>query len=133
MIFMHFQNSCTRNCDHHIILIMTGNAHKEFCHKLWLILKGEGIETQSKLMVIDLTITQINYLVLCLFCDMVLPLSYVYWPTVYICGFKLFWLRYLPCFRHSDKSGYGFPKIIHHILVCAHQVELFSNKTLRNI
>ena len=31
---------------------MTGNnAHKESCHKLWLILKGEGIETQSELMV----------------------------------------------------------------------------------
>ena len=35
---MHFHNSCTRNCDHHIVLIMTGNAHKESCHKLSLIL-----------------------------------------------------------------------------------------------
>ena len=54
MIFMHFQNSCTRNCDHHVLLIMTGNAHKESCHKLLSILKGEGIETQSQLMVATL-------------------------------------------------------------------------------
>ena len=46
---------------------------------------------------------------------MVLPLSSVYWPAVYICSIKLFWLRDLSCFRHSDKSDYGFPKIIHHI------------------
>ena len=34
---MHFQNSSTQNCDHHILLIMTGNAHKESCLKLLLI------------------------------------------------------------------------------------------------
>ena len=34
MNFMHFQNSSTRNRDHHILLIMTGNAHQESCHKL---------------------------------------------------------------------------------------------------
>ena len=34
---MHFHNSSTRNCDYHILLIMTGNAHKESCHKLLLI------------------------------------------------------------------------------------------------
>ena len=84
-------------------------------------------------MVVAFTITRINYLVVSLFCDMVLPLSYVYWPAIYICGIKLFGLRYLSCFRHSDKSGYGFPKIIHHIVVGAHQAELFSNKTLRDI
>ena len=38
MNFMHFHNSPTQNCDHHIFLIMTGNAHKESCHKLSLIL-----------------------------------------------------------------------------------------------
>ena len=38
-IFMHFQNSCTQNCDHHILFIMTGNALKESCLKLLLILK----------------------------------------------------------------------------------------------
>ena len=31
---MHFHNSSTRNCDNRILLVMTGNAHKEFCHKL---------------------------------------------------------------------------------------------------
>ena len=41
MNFMHFHNSSTRNCDHHILLIMTGNAHKESCHKLLLILVRE--------------------------------------------------------------------------------------------
>ena len=35
---MHFQNSCTQNCDHHILLIMTGNVHKESFLKLLLIL-----------------------------------------------------------------------------------------------
>ena len=34
---MHFHNSSTRNCDHHILLIMTGNAYKQSCHKLSLI------------------------------------------------------------------------------------------------
>ena len=41
MNFMLFHNSSTRNCDHHILLTMTGNAHKESCHKLSLILKRE--------------------------------------------------------------------------------------------
>ena len=40
---MHFHNSCTRNCDHHIVLIMTGNAHKESCHKLsFILVKKKG-------------------------------------------------------------------------------------------
>ena len=38
MSFMHFHNSCTRNCDHHILLIMIANSLKESCHKLSLIL-----------------------------------------------------------------------------------------------
>ena len=41
MNFMYFHNSCTRNCDHHMFLIMTGNNHKESCHKLLLILVRE--------------------------------------------------------------------------------------------
>ena len=41
MNFMHFHNFDIRNCDHHIVLIMTGNAHKECCHKLLLILVRE--------------------------------------------------------------------------------------------
>ena len=76
------------------------------------------------------TITRINYLVVNIFCNMVQLLSHVYLLAVYICDIKLFWLRYLSCFRHSDKSGNGFLKIIHHTLVGAHHAELFSNKTL---
>ena len=41
---------------------MTGNAHQESCHKLWLIFKRQEIETKSKLMA-AFTITRINYLV----------------------------------------------------------------------
>ena len=41
MNFMHFHNSRTQNCDHHILLIMTDNAHKEFCHKLSLMFVRE--------------------------------------------------------------------------------------------
>ena len=43
---MHFHNSSTRNCDHHILLFMTGNAHKESCYKLSLILvREQGLYT----------------------------------------------------------------------------------------
>ena len=41
MNLMHFCNICTRNCDHHILLIMIGNAHRESCRKLSLILVRE--------------------------------------------------------------------------------------------
>ena len=54
-------------------------------------------------MVVSFTITRINYLVVSLFCDMVLPLSYVYWPAIYICGIKLFGLR-LSCFCDFTQS-----------------------------
>ena len=48
---------------------------------------------------------------------------------IYTSGIRfLIWLWYLSGFRHSDKNGYGFHKIIHHISVGAHQTELFSNK-----
>ena len=80
-------------------------------------------------MLVAFTITSINYLVVSTFCDVVLPLSYLYWPAIYIyfniCDIRFFWLRYLPCFPHRDKSSYSFPVII---LVGAHQAELFSNK-----
>ena len=50
---MHFHNSCTgtRNCDHHILLIMTGNVHKESYHKLLLILVREQGLYISKLII----------------------------------------------------------------------------------
>ena len=78
--FMHFHNSWTRNCDHHILFIMTGNAHKEFCPKLLLILVSEQglyrIKTDcSGEMVVAFTIIEINYLMVSLFCDVVLPLA----------------------------------------------------------
>ena len=83
MNFMHFHNSCTQNCDHHILLIMTGNAHEESCHKLMLILVREkGLKHNhtdgSGEIVVAFTITKINYSVVSLFCDVVLPLSYLY-------------------------------------------------------
>ena len=64
MNFMHFHNSSTQNCDHHILLIMTGNAHKESCHKLSLILVREQglIETDcSGKMVVAVAIKEKNY------------------------------------------------------------------------
>ena len=59
MNFMQFHNSSTRNCDHHILLIITGNASKESCHKLSLIFVREQglikIDCRGK-MVVALTI-----------------------------------------------------------------------------
>ena len=80
---MHFQNSCTRNCDHHILLIMTGNAHKESCLKLNInTCEKEGIvhiKTDcSDKMVVTFTINEKNYLLVSLFFDGVLLLSYFY-------------------------------------------------------
>ena len=50
------------------------------------------------------TITETVYLMLSLFYDLVLTLSYLYlW-------YQVLWLCYLPCFRHSDKTGYGYDK-----------------------
>ena len=40
-LFIHSHNSCLRNRDYHIFTIMTGNAHKESCHKLLLVLVRE--------------------------------------------------------------------------------------------
>ena len=61
-------------------------------------------------MVVAFTIIDINYLMVSLFCQLVLPLSHLYFGIpiyIYICGIKfLIWLRYRSCFRQSDKSGY---------------------------
>ena len=59
---------------------MTGIAHKESGHKLLLILVREQglyiIKTDSSgEMVVASIITEINYLMVSLFCDVVLPLS----------------------------------------------------------
>ena len=65
MNFMLYQKSFTRNCDHHILLIMTGNAHKESCHRLSLILVREyGLyiikRDCSDKMMVAFTITEKN-------------------------------------------------------------------------
>ena len=103
---MHFHKSCTRNCDHHILLIMTGNVHKESCHKLLLILVREQglyiIKTDGNgKMVVAFTITGINFLIVSLI-------------AMWCCGFPIYiwviefliWLRCWSCFRHSNKSGH---------------------------
>ena len=60
---MHFHSSSTRNCDYHILLILTGNAHKESCPKLSSILVREQglIKTGcSGKMVVAFTIKEIK-------------------------------------------------------------------------
>ena len=85
MIFMHFRNFCTGNCDHYILLIMTGNVHKESCLKILLILilvreKGLYIikTVCSDKMMVPFTIKEKNYLSVSLFSNVVLPVSYLY-------------------------------------------------------
>ena len=83
MNFMHFHNSSTRNRDHHILLIMTGNAHKESCHKsLLLLVREHGLyiikADCSRKMVVAFTIKEEIYLMISLLCQLVLPLSYLY-------------------------------------------------------
>ena len=53
---LHFHNSCTRNGDHLILSIKTGNAHKQIMLPQTIIntfkkCKEEGIEAQSIMMV----------------------------------------------------------------------------------
>ena len=43
---MHFHNSCTQNCDHHILLIMTGNAHKKILPQI-IVNTYEGAEIET--------------------------------------------------------------------------------------
>ena len=106
---MHFHNSSTRNYVHPILLIMTGNAHKESCHKLLLILVRRKelymIKTNySGEMMVPFTIKKLfngkpilrSCVAACRF-------------PIYISGIKfLIWLCYWSCFRHSHKSGCCF-------------------------
>ena len=83
MDIIHFHKSCARNCDHHILLIMTGNAHQESCHKLSLIfVREEGLfiikNDCSGEMVVAFTIKEKIYLMVSLFYQLVLPLSYIF-------------------------------------------------------
>ena len=41
IILCAFTNSCSRNCDHYVLFIITGNDYKESCYKLFLILMRE--------------------------------------------------------------------------------------------
>ena len=71
--FMPFHNSYTQNCDHHILVIMTGNVLLESCTKLFLILVREQglyiIKTDcSGKMVVAFTIKEKIYLLVSLFC-----------------------------------------------------------------
>ena len=81
---MHFQNSFTQNCDHHVLLIMTGNAHKDFCLKLLLILilvREKGLYILKLIVATKwwlLSQLKKNYSLVSLFSDVVLPLSYLY-------------------------------------------------------
>ena len=116
MNFMHFHNSFTRNCNNHILLIMTGNAHKEFCRKLLLILVREQglyiIKTDcSGKMVVAFTIKEISYLVVSLFYDVVLPLSYLYCGIGFtiglVSGIATKPAIVLSIFSFTNCSGYG--------------------------
>ena len=73
MNFLHFHNSCTRNCDYHILLIMAGNVYKESRRKILLILVREQelyiIKTdRSGKVMVDFTIKEKNYSMVSLFC-----------------------------------------------------------------
>ena len=99
MNFMHFHNSSARNYGYHILLIMTGNAHKESFHKLSFILVREQglyiIKTDcSGEMVIAFTNKEIKLLK----GKPILPIPAALFVLVFVV------LR--SCFRHSDKSGY---------------------------
>ena len=73
-------------------------------------------------MVVAFKITEINYSMVSIFCNVVRPLLYLY------LRYYVLWLRHLPCFRHSDKSSYGFPEFIHNLLVGVHLAEMFLKK-----
>ncbi len=121
---MHFHCSCICNGGYFIHSIKTGNTHKQqtLPQTVFNTLKkcdGGGIAAQSKrMMVVAFTMTDLNYLLVSLFCNLVHFFSYLYFVV----------LSSLPCFQHSGKSGYAIPKIICHILVRANQAKLFSNK-----
>ena len=131
MNFMHFHNFRTRNGDYHIPLIKTGNAHEEKMLPPTIINIFKSVrerdQNKNKIdgcgeMMVAFTMTKIKYLMASIFCELAWSLSYIYlWYQVHS-------LHYLPCFRHSYKSDYAFPKVIHDILKGAHQPNLFSNK-----
>ena len=62
-------------------------------------------------MAVAFTMTEVNYLMVSLFCDLVRFFSYSYFVVL-----------------SSLASLLAFPKFIPHILVRAHRAKLFSNK-----
>ena len=104
---MYFHNSCTQNCDHHIFLIMTGNAHKESCHKLLslILMRKHGlyiIKTDgSGKMVVASTIKEKTISWGAYFANWCCRFPICIWGIE-----LLIWLRYWSCFRHSFKSDY---------------------------
>ena len=101
--FMHFHNSCTRRGDHPGILINTSDAHKQRMLPQARIntfkkCKREGIRGNRNTvknddggqMVVVITITEINYIVVGLFCNLLLLLLFLYLKYLVLC------LRYLP-------------------------------------
>ena len=128
---MHIYSSCTRNGDLLNLLINTSNVHKEKILQRTIINTFKNHEEEdwnpikndnSGRMAFFFTIVEIKYLIVSLFCDLAPHHSYSYLRC------KVPWLLYLPCFRHSDKSGYGFLKVIHHILARTSLAQSFSNK-----
>ena len=74
-------------------------------------------------MVVVFIVTKINYLMVCLFFDLVI----FFLPTlVYLWYLSLAAL--IPCFPRSDKSCYVFSNVIHHIQIGAYQAKLVSHK-----
>ena len=87
---MYFHNTCTRNKDYLIFFIKTGDAHKigMSSHSIFNTFKkckreGEGVGSIDKNdgggeMVVVFTITEINYLLVSPFFDLVRAILYLY-------------------------------------------------------
>ena len=76
-------------------------------------------------MVVVFTITEINYLLVSLFFDLVPTILYLY---MCICSIKFFDCAICLVSGLATKSAMPSLKVIHHILEGAHQAELFSNQ-----
>ena len=84
---MHFHNTCTRNSDYLIFFIKTGDAHKKkmLSHTILNTFKKCNWEEENIVknngggeMVVVFTITEINYLVVSIFFDLVRAILYSY-------------------------------------------------------
>ena len=84
---MHFHNTCARNSDYLILFIKPGDAHnlRMLSHTIFNTFKkfnrGDGNIVKNNgggEMVVVFTITEINYLVVSIFFDLVQAISYLY-------------------------------------------------------